>query len=333
MSRTVRLILFAIGVAVVTLMVWKAGPAALWAGLRSSLWVVAALLPLWTAVYLCNATAWRLLTSEGHSRLSLAAALRISVMAFAINYSTPLMSFGGEPLRILAATPVLGRRRAVGSVVAFRLLHALAHVLGFLVALVPAAILLPHTPVVMTSVALTGAGLLLVGWFLVSRHREGLAIHLLELLRRLPLIGRFAERLEHRTPALHEIDAHLTAVYKQAPRRFYAALAVETLGRLLTLSEYWVILYGLGLGVDPWRAFVVASFSSLVINVLIFLPFELGAKEGGLYFIFQWLGMTPGLGVQAALLSRLRELTWIAIGWVLIWTVDDAPRGAIPGAS
>jgi uncharacterized protein (TIRG00374 family) len=320
-SRTFRLLLFAIGVAAVTLMVWKAGPATLWAGLRSAIWVAAALFPLWVGVYLCNAMAWRLLTSDGDSRLSLPAAFRISVMAFAVNYSTPLMSFGGEPLRVMAATPVLGRRRAVGSVVAFRLLHALAHVIGFLVALVPAAILLPHTPLVLTCIALTGAALLLIGWFLVSRHREGLAIHLLELLRRLPLIGRLAVRLERHTPALHEIDAHLTAVYTRAPRRFFAALAVEAVGRALTLGEYWVILYGLGLGVDPARAFVVASFSSLVINVLIFLPFELGAKEGGLFFIFQWLGMTPALGIQAALLSRIRELTWIGIGWVLVWTM------------
>jgi uncharacterized protein (TIRG00374 family) len=320
-SRPLRLLLFVIGVAAVTLLVAEAGPATLWAGLRSSIWVAAALLPLWLGVYLCNAMAWRLLTSHGESRLSLLAALRISVMAFAVNYSTPLMSFGGEPLKVMAATKVLGRRRAVGSVVAFRLLHALAHVIGFLLALIPAAVFLPHTPLMFTALALVGAAMALVGLFLVSRHREGLAIHLLELLRGLPLIGHLAERLEHRAGALHEIDEHVTAVYHSNPGRFYGALGVELVGRLLTLSEYWVILYGLGLGVNPWRAFVVASFSSLVINLLVFVPFELGSKEGGLYVIFHWLGMAPALGIQASLLSRIRELTWIAIGWVLVWTM------------
>ena len=93
-------------------------------------------------------------------------------------------------------------------------------------------------------------------------------------------------------------------------------------GRILALGEYWVILYGMGLGVDPLKAFVVGSFSSLVVNVLIFLPFELGAKEGALYVMFGWIGVTPALGLAAAALSRMRELIWIAIGWTLIWTMD-----------
>ena len=62
-------------------------------------------------------------------------------------------------------------------------------------------------------------------------------------------------------------------------------------------------------------AFVVGSFSSLVVNILIFLPFELGAKEGALYVMFGWIGVTPALGIAAAALSRMRELIWIAVGW------------------
>jgi hypothetical protein len=78
----------------------------------------------------------------------------------------------------------------------------------------------------------------------------------------------------------------------------------------------------MGLGVDPLKAFVVGSFSSLVVNILIFMPFELGSKEVALYFMFDWLGITPALALAAAALSRIRELIWIAIGWALIWTMD-----------
>jgi uncharacterized protein (TIRG00374 family) len=322
-SRTTRLVFFLIGATIVALMVWKAGPATLWTAFRSSAWVVAALIPLWATVYLLNALAWRMLTSKGGSSIPLPRALLMTVIAFAINYSTPLLSFGGEPLKVVAATRALGRPRAVGSIVAFRLLHALAHVLCFLLALIPAALLLPFTPLTFGLILLIGAVLLLITVFLFSRHSEGLALHALHLLRRIPLLKRLAVRLEPRTAMLHEIDTHVTSIYKSAPRRFYAALGVEMVARLLSLAEYWVILYGLGLGVDPWRAFVVASFSSLVVNALIFIPFELGTKEGGVYLMFQWLGIAPGLGLAAALLSRVRELMWIAIGWALIWTVED----------
>jgi len=210
----------------------------------------------------------------------------------------------------------------VGSIVAFRLLHALAHVLCFLLALIPAAILLPRTPVTLAAIGVIGTVLLLITYFLISRHSEGLALHALQLLRRLPLLKRLAVRLEPRTAMLHEIDTHVTAIYKSDPRRFFGALVVEMVARLLSLAEYWVILYGMGLGVDPLRAFVVASFSSLVVNALIFVPFELGTKEGGVFLMFEWLGIAPGLGLAAALLSRLRELIWIAIGWAMIWTME-----------
>ena len=123
-----------------------------------------------------------------------------------MNYATPLMSFGGEPLKVIAATPWLGHRRAVGSVVAFRLLHALAHVIGFLVALVPAYFLLPRTPLVLGLILGIGALQVLLLVFLVSRHREGMAIQLLHLVRRIPFLRRPAQKLEERTPALHEID-------------------------------------------------------------------------------------------------------------------------------
>ena len=320
--------MFVVGATLVALMVWKTGPGALLAVLRTSAWVVAALIPLWAVVYTLNAIAWRMLTSKGGTPLPLLHALRITVVAFAVNYATPLMSFGGEPLRIVGATPWLGHRRAVGSVVAFRLLHALAHVVGFLAALIPAAILLPHTPLVAAILIGVGAVLVVIVVFLLSRHREGLAMQLLRLLRRLAPLRRVARKLEPHAAAFHEVDTHVTSIYTSAPRRFYGALAVEMLGRVLTLSEYWIILYGMGLGVSPWKALVVASFSSLIVNLFSFLPYELGSKEGGLYFIFEWIGMDPSMGLAASLLSRLRELVWIGIGMGLIWTVGAPSRRA-----
>jgi hypothetical protein len=48
------------------------------------------------------------------------------------------------------------------------------------------------------------------------------------------------------------------------------------------------------------------------------MPFNVGSKEGGLYVIFAALGLPSRLGVAAAVVSRLREITWIAIGLLLV---------------
>jgi len=321
MSRKLRLGLLLFGAAIVTLMIWKVGPATIWAGLSGSWWVALALIPLWATIYLLNAIAWRQLTSAGGSPIPMMHALRMTVIAFAVNYSTPFLSFGGEPLKVMAATPALGRRRAVGSIVAFRLLHSLVHVVCWLIALIPAAILLPNSLLADSAILVIGAIMVALTLFFLSRHREGMALQLLHLLKRIPLLRRLAARLEPQAEALHEIDQHVTEIYHRAPGRFYLAFGTEMLARVLTLAEYWVILYGLGLGMDPWRALVVASFASLVVNALIFVPFEIGTREGGSYLIFHLLGIDPALGLAAALLTRIREITWIAIGWAMVWTV------------
>ena len=323
MSRRVRLVASIIGLLLFVLIVWRAGPARLVAGLGAAWWVFALLVPLWVLVYACNAAAWRLLTSDGSARVPFPRALAITVSTFALNYATPMASFGGEPLKVLAATPWLGSRRAVGSVVAFRLLHSLSHVLACLLALVPAALLLPRMPALDAGLAVAGVGLVVTALFLLSRHREGLFVQVLGLLGRVPLLGRVVRRLRPEAGVLRELDAHLTSIYSSAPGRFRAALVTELAGRLLTVSEFTLIMWALGLGFHPLAGFVAGALSSLLTNLVAFIPFELGTKEGSLYLIFGWLGFDPSVGVQAALVSRLRELCWMALGIGLLWLAGD----------
>ena len=50
-----------------------------------------------------------------------------------------------------------------------------------------------------------------------------------------------------------------------------------------------------------------------------FVPFELGTKEGAHYLLFGLLGLDPALGVYTAMVSRARDLVWIAFGLSLVW--------------
>lgn len=313
MKMPARIAAFVAGAALFTLLIIHSGPALLWRTLRASAWVVGPLVALWGVVYLCNARAWQYLVPDRPARFTFLRAWRISITSFAINYATPIFSMGGEPLKVSEATPLLGRDRAVGSVVGFRLLHALSHILVFLTAIVPAAILLPHTPVVYTLLAVAAVLLALVAAFLLSQHRTGIFERGVALLAKLPLVGRIAGRLQQNRSRLEELDRAFTAVHG-ARGQFARALLTEMTGRVLSTMEYAIIFYGLGLGLDIGRAYVVANVSSLVTNLLFFLPFEIGSKEGGAFLVFAWLGLDPKLGTTAALLSRVRELCWVGIG-------------------
>ena len=98
------------------------------------------------------------------------------------------------------------------------------------------------------------------------------------------------------------------------------------MGRLIAMFEFLFIARAMGLHIGYATAFVIGAFSQLATNLTVFIPFELGSKEGGLYLIFELLGLPPALGVYASVMSRLRELTWIGIGLTLTWV--SGRRGA-----
>jgi hypothetical protein len=244
-----------------------------------------------------------------------------------MNYATPIFSLGGEPLKVTGATPLLGRKRAVGSVVGFRFLHAISHILVFLSAVIPAAILLPHTVPIFAILLLSALAFSLAATFLLSQHRDGIFERGVVLLGRLGPLRRLARRLEENRPRLKELDDELTAIHA-APGQFKWAIATEVTGRVLSTFEFTIILYALGLGVDFARAFVIANISSLFTNLLFFLPFEMGSKEGGAFVVFAWLGYDPKLGTTAALLSRVRELAWTGIGLTALLIAGGGTRDA-----
>lgn len=321
MTRLARFGGFLLGAGLLAFLVLHSGPALLWRTITRSAWVVGPLIVIWGVVYACSARAWQLLIPDRPPSFTFWRAFVLTISAFAMNFTTPALSFGGEPIKMAQATPFLGRDRAVGSVVSFRFLHAVSHLLVLLGAIIPAAILLPHTPAIFVMLAAGALVLTGVAMFLLSSHRDGIFERGVSLLGRMRPLRTLAMRLERHRGRLQELDRELSAVHT-APGHFKWALATEVSGRIASSLEFAVILYGLGLGHNIARAFVITNLSSVFTMLLFFLPFEMGAKEGGAYLIFAWLGLNPKLGTSAALLSRVRELVWAAIGIGMLLLMD-----------
>lgn len=317
MTRRAQLTLLAVGVAAFGLLVWQAGPATLLAQIRQSGWVVVPTILVYGMVYLFNSEAWRLTMHERPPLIPSARSYAITVWAFALNYLTPMVSVGGEPFKIAAASPWLGTRGATASVLGERLLHMQGHLLFFLTGIVLAIVYLPRTTIGMLPLILVALVLAVVGYMSLVPHRRGGALALLHLLERLPIPRRWKRWLAGRHDAAREVDTQLTAFYNDSPRRYVGALALEYAGRCLSVLELLLIANAIGVPVTYGVAFLIASFASFAVNIAFFLPFGLGAREGGLYAIFGLLGMPPELGVAASMLGRIRELAWIGLGLAL----------------
>ena len=155
-------------------------------------------------------------------------------------------------------------------------------------------------------------------WFIFARHQYGVVAPVLRVVRRVPLLRRAARPLEKHQARIEELDQVITGFYHDSPRRFFLALAVDTLGRVIAVGEYWLAAWALGVVLSPLQALVIGAVGALVVNVIFFVPLEVGVKEGGLFAVFQLLGLDPALGVFAAIVQRLREFVWIAVGLLCI---------------
>jgi len=319
-SRKAQLILFAIGVIVLGVLIQRAGPSRLVEDIRTAGWAVPAVIAVYGAVYVLNTFGWMLCMIEP-PRLSFGRALMVNIAGFAINYMTPFASIGGEPFKIVAASQWMGARNGTASVLNYRLVHIQAHLFVFLTGTVLAFLLIPHGVIPVWILALLTVVLVSLLGLLIAAHRDGVIERLFDFVNRIPLLNRLTKRLEPARPALIEVDRQLIELHRKSPARYYGALANEYVARVVSMLEFYVIARATGHPVSFATSFLIGSFSSLVVNVFFFLPFNVGSKEGGLYFIFKAVGLPADIGVAAAVISRIRELAWIAIGLLLVLAI------------
>jgi uncharacterized membrane protein YbhN (UPF0104 family) len=288
--------------------------------------------------YVLFCVAWYLvLDPEARRVISFPYLFLVSMAGFSLNYVTPLIPLGGEPLRMILLSRSLGKQRAVSSVIAYNALHVLSHLLIFFLACVLGFTLLRGIPghwTGMVAGAAVSAGLAVI---LLTFHERGAAVRGLGLLRRIPALriseGRAARWLE-RLDRYHE---SVSSFYRTRRKEFWIALAVDFVGRTIWATEVAIMLDNIGHRISLLQAFFIHSVGSMLMVLTFFIPYELGAREGWAALCLQWCGLDPSLGVYVGVASRLREFLWIIVGFSIMAglglrgaTVFDLMRGKRP---
>jgi len=339
MSRTWQLALFVLGATVFGYLVAQIGITELTADAARTGLMFVPIVALYALVYACSALAWQLTMAGDPQRPSYWRTYAVLISSGALNFLTPLINAGGEPYRVAAMAPWLGKRRAAGSVILHRMLHSFTYVLVWLTAVLLAFPLLPRgTPLIVW--VLLGVVLVLIlgiiALFLFA-HRRGLLERILNWMQRAPFVNRLAVKVEPHRALLVELDRQITDFYHRSPRRFVQAIALEYLSRCIFMVELVLIVASLGFGIDYLRAFSIGGLEAIVSNALFFVPFELGAREGAFFLLFKLFGMDPQVGLYTSIVGRVRDFAWIAGGLVLIWvtgggSLEPAPSAAPPVA-
>lgn len=318
MSKTLKTIFFAVGIALFIFLVWDFGVANIITNIDRTGWWFVSIIGIWGVVYLLNALSWYLIIDAKNNEISFVNVFSISLSGFAINYITPFVNLGGEPYRIIALKDYLGLSNSVSSTISFTMLHQLSHFFFWLTAIVIVFFLFTISTGIEAILFITLAVLLMLIVFFFSRHKKGIFESLLRILSKLPLKKILYDKIIRKEEILLKIDEEIKEFYNGKKRIFYSALSIEFTARLISSLEYYFILKAIGYEPTFMDAFLVNAGASLIMNILFFIPMGLGTREGGLVLILEGLKYASGVGVYVGLINRIREFFWIFVGLLLI---------------
>jgi hypothetical protein len=89
---------------------------------------------------------------------------------------------------------------------------------------------------------------------------------------------------------------------------------------LVSYLEAWLILSLLTGASQPLQAFVLDSVNRVINIVFKVVPMRIGVDEVSSEQVASAIGLTSGIGVQAALVRKVRMAAWAAIG-LLLWAM------------
>jgi uncharacterized protein (TIRG00374 family) len=324
----VNIAFFIVGLCVFSYLVYRFGIDQIVSNIERAGWSLVYVVLVWLVIYVLNAAAWTLVLGANGKAIAFRRLFMVTVSGFVINYITPVVAIGGEPYKVKALSGAMGAQQSLSAVVLYRMIHLLGHMMLLLTGILAAVLFLPLPMPLDPVLVLIGGAILWLVIVTLSGHREGVFQRLSKWLAKFRVLRRLSEKLQRYEDSLPEMDTIITGVYQREPWKFTGALLLEYTSRLLMGVEVYLILGGIGIETTLASALFLYVAYSIVINVLFFVPMNLGAREGGLVLGLQSLALPPLLGVYLGIVMRIREFVWILIGLLFILLTTDKVKSA-----
>jgi putative membrane protein len=298
------------GATLLALLVWRNDPEAILQSIRQLSWRLLIVIAFpFTLVHILDTLGWRFAFRTDRVPFGTLFSARLAGEAF--NLTTPTASVGGEPVKAWLIRSHVPLDASVPSVIVAKTTITAAQGLLLIVGLPCAWVLLPHdSPLLHVMLWLLVFEVLAVAAFVVFQM-GGVLHHGGRLARRVPLLARLASRL-------NRLDDSLAAFYRREPLRLALSTLFHFLGWLVGAVEVWVALHLLGIEISLIAALLVEAFSTAVRFATFMVPASIGAVEGGHVAMFAALGLGATTGLSFSIVRRIREATWICVGFLAL---------------
>ena len=317
-KNVVNAALMLIGFAVLAYLASDFGFDNILSNLQRTGWYFFPIIAVWLVIYIFNSAGWYYILGKDKKNVKFMKLLSVNITGNAINYMTPFASLGGEPYKIMSLKKHIGSEKAASSVILYTMIIMFSHfwfwALGVLC--------------MFWAIAANGADwifLVMVAVFISfmillfrKMYKRGFLVRICNTILKIKPLKFLHARIEKNQDKIKNIDENIRDFYVNHKPLFLKSFGIIFLSRLVGALEFFFILKAIDIQISYPEAVYISAATSLIINLIFFMPFSLGSREGGLYLIIQSLGLLPAIGIYISLMNRIREFFWILVGLLLV---------------
>ncbi|MBI2186076.1 MAG: flippase-like domain-containing protein [Acidobacteria bacterium] len=319
-----RTVLLLAGAALLGVLLWRLGPADIFALVGRVGWAFVPAVGLYTLHHVVRALALQAcVPRQGLLGYGDALAVRLSGEAIqSLTFSGPVLA---EPARAWMLTRRgLTLQEGLAATVTEYLISA------FVTAALSIGGLLYIVRAYNPPPSLAGASIVVAALFAAFLAAAAVAV-----ARRLYLIGTIVGglsrlgvlrgRLRPDMAWVNRTEDLLLAVLRDRPALLGRVLLIEVAAQVPLVMELFVLLRALDVGATPLSPILIEASAKTIGIVFMFVPQQMGVAEGTYALIFDVLALPAAAGFAVALLRRIRALVVTAIGLMLLARLTRRP--------
>jgi uncharacterized protein (TIRG00374 family) len=267
------------------------------------------------------ALGWKIIINRDNVRIPYWDLLKANFMGYPVNFLTPSMYLGSEPLRTfyIAHNHHLQRRKVLASVIVSKF----QELSGIVLLCFIGAIVILFTGVLSTRATLLVLGAILCSMLVVSGLLYIFLGGFKPTTRVVDLLGKFrlfSGKLKELRVKAQEVDELVYEAFTKRWKAFFAAQVVTLLSAASIFIRPAIFLYFYG---ETKAAFHIPTLAvvfvlSQILCILPLIPGALGIFDWGMIGIFTLIQLSPAEAFSFALITRISDVLLFLIGFTLM---------------